>query len=171
MKKALALAIGAILMLTACGGTAQSTPATATPSPTPTPTPTAKPAQFASILSENEKNWRDYEDNISECAFARVVGKSAMDAVKVTTCGMTVVIVTLNAKSAIKAINALPTPDAEVKTLVDRTLTALEPLSKIESVNACSDQKSETCSAAETEANGAIRGVTVVLDAWAPYMH
>ena len=169
-KKLFALAIGVGLALSACGGPSTQTVAATTSSPTPSPEQTATPAQFASILSENQKVWRDYNANIVACGVARVLGKSATDQVKVMACGMTVVTVTLTAKNAIRDIVALPKPNPEVKKLVDRTISDLTPLANIDAVAACKDPNSEACHEKETLANGEIRDVVAMLDAWAPYM-
>ncbi|MFB9716742.1 hypothetical protein [Arthrobacter methylotrophus] len=170
MKKLVALAIGAGLALSACGSASAQPPAATPSSPTPSPVQTATPAQFASILSENQKVWRDYNTNIVECGIARVLGKSTADQIKVMTCGMTVVTVTLTAKNAIRDIVALPKPSPEVKKLVDRAITDLTPLSTIDAAVACKDASSEACDEKETLANGQIRDVVSMLDAWAPYM-
>lgn len=170
MKKLVAAAIGAALALSACGSPSTQTSAVTSSSPTPTPEQTATPAQFASILSENQKVWRDYNANIVACGIARVLGKSATDQIKVMTCGMTVVTITLTAKNAIRDIVALPKPSPEVRKLVDRAITDLTPLSNIDAVAACKDPNSEACDEKETMANGQIRDVVSMLDAWAPYM-
>ncbi|WP_413247826.1 hypothetical protein [Sinomonas flava] len=160
----------AAICLSGCAAPAtQSSSATSTHGATPTPTPTASARQFASILAEYEKDWRDYEDNIFDCALAGVQ-KDTISSVKRLTCSMTVQIVTLNANTALRDIMKLPTPEPEVKSLVDRTIAALAPLSQIDAVTACKDQASAACDAAEIEANGAIRGLVSILDAWKPYL-
>lgn len=172
MKKLLAPLAMAALLLTGCGGIVEAAPSptSASPTPSPTPTPTTTAAQFASVIAEYETNWRDYSDEISNCAFARVVGKSAVDEIKVTTCGTTVVTVTLNAKTAARELRALGKPPAEVSALASRTLVALDALGSTGADKGCSDdKKSQACDEGETLANGAIRPVITVLDAWKPY--
>ncbi|WP_427174458.1 hypothetical protein [Arthrobacter sp. 92] len=83
---------------------------------------------------------------------------------------MTVVTVTLTAKNAIRDIVALPKPNPEVSRLVDRAIADLTPLSNVDAVTACKDPNSAACDEKETLANGQIRDVVSMLDAWAPYM-
>lgn len=160
------------LGLTGCSSTgsepAPVTSTTATVTPTPSPTPTATVAQFASIITEREADWRDYEDNIVDCALASI-GKTAIDSVKRTTCGYSVSVVVLTAKQAAAQIRKLPTPPAEVQSLVARTLTNLDVLAKNPAPTACEDKQSEACDAAITQANGEIRPLITVLDGWKPY--
>ncbi|MEO5313190.1 hypothetical protein PV772_03560 [Pseudarthrobacter sp. CC12] len=173
MKKHYPIAAGLIvaaLSLSACGGTTPAADAspTATVSPTPSPTPTATVAQFASILTEQEKNWRDYNDNITTCAFASISTKP-LDQMQALTCKFSAMTVTLTAKTAAKNIRALPTPPAEISSLRTRTLSALDDLAAIDATTACKDTESQACDDAETLANGAIRPLISVLDAWRPY--
>lgn len=160
-----------ILVLTGCAGSSStagpsSQPASVTP--TPTPTPTASIAQFASILTEREKGWRDYEANIMDCAFASI-GTAPIDSMKRTTCGYTVQTITLTAKQAAVEIRRLPAPPKEIESLVARTLRSLDTIAKNDTPTACKDTQSATCDAAITQANGDIRFLTPVLDAWKPY--
>ena len=170
MKQLAVLAVGAVLALSACGTESTDSAAASTPTPTPTVEVTATPAQFASIIAEHETAWRDYSDNITDCAFARIVGDTALDEMKVMSCGLTTSTVTLKAKTALKSIADLPSPDPEVAALVDRTVQALTPLSEIEASEVCMDQASEACGDMATLTNGAIRPVIPVLDAWSPYV-
>lgn len=71
LKRLVTLAVAAILALSACGSESMESPSTPTPTPVPTVEATATPAQFASIIAEHERNWRDYEDNMTDCAMAR----------------------------------------------------------------------------------------------------
>jgi hypothetical protein len=162
-----------LLPITACGSTpaASSTPETtsATATPTPTPTPTATTAQFASILAENEKNWRDYEEDITKCAFASI-GTTPIDNANTIACSFTVQTVTVTAKTAARDIRKLPTAPAEVAPLVERTLVALDALAVSQASATCDDARSEGCDAAITKANGDIRPLVSVLDAWKPYL-
>lgn len=170
MKHILAL-IGAALLATtlaACGQANVTGGPNSSPTPTPSPTATATTAQFASIITEREADWRDYEDNIVDCALASI-GKAPIDSVKRTTCGFTVQTVTLTAKQAAVEMRKLPSPPSEVQALVTRTLSALDVLAKNPSVTACKDTKSDACDAAITQANGEIRPLISVLDAWKPY--
>jgi len=165
---------GAVLLfalsITACGGASASPPVTSTASETPTPTPTATVSQFASIIAEREQAWRDYEDDVTDCALASM-GTSALDQAKHTACTFTVGTVTITAQSAVKEIMRLPSPPAEIRDLVDRTIAVLEPLGdNPATATACEDKKSEACDAAVTKANADIRQVTSVLDAWKPYL-
>ncbi|MFK0002541.1 hypothetical protein [Paenarthrobacter sp. NPDC090522] len=169
------LLAGALLVgasLSGCGGASGAAQAdsvtSATATPTPSPTPTATVAQFASIITEREADWRDYEDNIVDCALASI-GKTAIDSVKRTTCGYSVSVVVLTAKQAAVQIRKLPAPPAEVQSLVTRTLTHLDVLAKNPAPTACEDKQSEACDAAITQANGEIRPLITVLDAWKPY--
>ncbi|MCT9871757.1 hypothetical protein [Paenarthrobacter aurescens] len=139
-----------------------------TAAPTPTPTPTTSVEQFASIITEREEAWREYEDNIVACALASI-GDTAIDFAKRTTCGYTVSTVVLTAKQAAVQIRKLPTPPAELQSLVARTLTNLDVLAKNPAPTACEDKESEACDAAITQANGEIRPLITVLDAWKPY--
>jgi hypothetical protein len=134
------------------------------------PTPTATTAQFASILSESETDWREYEDNITKCAFASI-GTTVTDNIDMMTCSLTVQTVTITAKTAAKDIRKLPAPPAEVAPLVKRTLVALDALADSKaSTTTCADARSEACDAAITKANGDIRPLVSVLDAWKPYL-
>lgn len=153
-----------LVLLSGC-----ATPAAQTAtSPTPTPTPTATVAQFASIITEQEQQWRDYEENVGACAFASV-GTSAMDFAKRTTCRYTTQTVTLTAKTAARQIRSLAAPPTEISTLVSRTLGSLDTIAKNDASAACKETESESCDAAETQANGDIRTLIPVLDAWKPY--
>ncbi|MDQ0755778.1 hypothetical protein [Arthrobacter sp. B3I4] len=163
----------AVFSLTGCTGASpvagtSPTTSSATASATPSPTPTATIAQFASILTEEEKTWRDYNDNITKCAFASI-GKAPIDKVQSTTCKYTVQTVTVTAKTAARKFRALPTPPAEISNLRTRTLSALDSLAAVEATTACKDTQSSACDDAETLANGAIRPLISVLDAWRPY--
>ncbi|MCX8454606.1 hypothetical protein [Paenarthrobacter ureafaciens] len=169
------LLVGAVLIsvgLTGCGGASEASQVekttAAAASPTSTSTPTATVAQFASIITEREADWREYEDNIVDCALASI-GKTAIDSIKRTTCGYSVTVVVLTAKQAAAQIRKLPTPPAEVQSLVKRTLTNLDALAKNPAPTACEDKQSEACDAAITQANGEIRPLITVLDAWKPY--
>lgn len=172
MKKHYPIAAGLIvaaLSLSACGGTTAASEATPTAaSPTPSPTPTATVAQFASILTEQEKNWRDYNDNITTCAFASISTKP-LDQMQTLTCKFSAMTVTLTAKTAAKNLRALPTAPAEISSLTSRTLSALDSLAAIDATTACKDTNSQACDDAETLTNGAIRPLISVLDAWRPY--
>lgn len=155
-----------LILLAGCAGPAPK--AATSPSPTPTPTPTASVAQFASIISEYEQDWRDYEENIGGCAFASV-GTAPIDFAKRTACRYTAQTVTVTAKTAAREIRTLPKPPLEVEALVSRTLASLDRLGKNDASAACEDTESESCDAAETQANGDIRPLISVLDAWQPY--
>lgn len=158
-----------LLSVSACGSSAPAA-APVTASATPTPTPTATVSQFASIIAEREQAWRDYEADITDCAFASM-GTSGLDQAKHTACTFTVGTVTITAQSAVKEILRLPSPPSEIRDLVDRTISVLEPLGdNPAAATACEDKKSEACDAALTKANGDIRRVTSVLDAWKPYL-
>ena len=161
------LAVGAILALSACGTESMEPVST----PAPTVEMTATPAQFASIIAEHKASWQDYADSMVDCALARVLGDSAMDSIKVTTCSLTASTVTLEARSTLKAIDALPAPDAEVAALVERTVNVLTPLSQIEASEACAEPASETCGDMEATVNAAIRPLVPVLAAWSPYLN
>ncbi|CAH0287046.1 hypothetical protein SRABI83_04094 [Arthrobacter sp. Bi83] len=158
-----------LLSVTACGSSAPAAAPNTTPVETATPTPTATVSQFASVIAEHEKSWRDYEEKIVDCAFAGI-SSAAIDQVKRTTCTYTASTVTLEAQTALRDIMKLPSPPAEIKDLVNRTITVLEPLGDNQASTACSDQTSEACDGAITKANGDIRPVTSVLDAWKPYL-
>ncbi|MGF6834551.1 hypothetical protein QF015_002734 [Paenarthrobacter sp. TE4293] len=168
-----ALLVGTVLAsvaLAGCGGPGGAAQADQAPSATatPTPTPAASVAQFASIITEREEARREYEDNIVECALASI-GDTAIDFAKRTTCGYTVSTVALTAKQAAAQMRKMPTPPAEVQSLVARTLTNLDVLAKNPAPTACEDKQSEACDAAITQANGEIRPLITVLDAWRPY--
>jgi len=156
-----------LILLTGCASTQAATSAPS-PTPTPTPTPTATVAQYASIITENEQEWRDYEENIGACAFASI-GTTATDFAKRTTCRFTAQTVTLTAKTAARELRKLPAPPAEVSTLVKRTLTSLDTIAKNDASTACKDTENAACDAAETQANGDIRPLIPILDAWKPY--
>lgn len=118
------------------GGAAEAgAPSSATSTPTPTPTPTASAEQFASIITEREEAWREYEDNIVACALASI-GDTAIDFAKRTTCGYSVNTVALTAKQAAVQVRRLPTPPAELQSLVARTLTSLDVLGQ----ESCTDR-------------------------------
>ena len=164
--------VASTLLLSACGSgvAATGTASTSTtPTPTPTPTPTATVSQYASIIAEYEQDWREYENAIVDCAFASI-GTTAMDKITRLTCSMTVQTVTITAKTAARNMRELPKPPAEVSSLVERTLRALDPLAVNDAVEVCDDAESEACDAAITKANGNIRPVVSVLDAWKPYL-
>lgn len=166
-------ALGILISLSGCGSAstvADKPSVAASESPTPT-RPSATAAQFASVIAEDEKGWRDYNDNIGDCAWSRVIGKTTIDRLKVTTCSLNLQTVTLTAQTTIRNLNALGNPPAEISPLVTRTILALTPLGAIDATTACEDMISQSCSDAETEANGAIRPVVSVLDAWRPYTH
>lgn len=175
MKKLYPLAAGLVfvaLSLTACGGSAPAaapSPSTSLASPTPSPTPTATTAQFASILAEGETNWREYNDNIGKCAFASI-SMQPIDQAQTIACRFNAQTVTITAKTAARNFRALPTPPAEISALHSRTLKALDSLAAVDASAACKDTSSQTCDDAETLANGAIRPLVSVLDAWRPYM-
>ncbi|MDQ0769555.1 hypothetical protein QF031_002304 [Pseudarthrobacter defluvii] len=157
--------------LAACpilSGCAEPQAVSSTPTATPTPTPTATVAQFASIITENEQEWREYEENIGECAFASI-GTTATDFAKRTTCRFTAQTVTLTAKTAARQIRALPKPPSEISTLVNRTLGTLDTIALNDASAACKETESASCDAAETRANGDIRPLIPILDAWKPY--
>lgn len=156
-----------LIILSGCAAP-QSVASSPSPSTTPTPTPTASIAQFASIITEHEKGWRDYEENIGACAFASI-GKTPTDFAKRTTCRYTAQTVTVTAKTAAREIRTLPKPPAEIDALLTRTLTSLDRIGKNDATTACKNTESETCDAAETQANGDIRPLISVLDAWKPY--
>lgn len=162
-----------MLALSACGtgSAAAGTSPSSTPSstPTPTPTPTSTVSQFASIVAEYEQGWRGYEEKITDCAFASI-GTTPMDGVTRLTCSMTVQTATITASTAAKRMRTLPEAPAEVTTLVERTLKALDPLADNNAVDVCDKPESEACDAAITKANGDVRFVTSVLDAWKPYL-
>ncbi|WP_426986566.1 hypothetical protein [Pseudarthrobacter sp. Y6] len=158
--------VACMIFLSGCGAPAQS--AAESPTPTPTPTPTASVTQFASIITENEQAWRDYEENIGTCAFASI-GTTAADFAKRLTCRYTAQTVTLTAKTAARELRKLPTPPPEIDTLVSRTLRTLDVIGKNDASAACKETESETCDAAETQANGDIRPLIPILDAWKPY--
>lgn len=174
MNKLYPLAAGlmlAVVSLSACGGTApaaDASPTTTSATPTASPKPTATIAQFASILTEDEKIWRDYNDNITKCAFAGI-SDTALDSMKTVTCKFTVQTVTISAKTAAKNFRALPSPPPEIENLQTRTVKALDALAAIDATTACKDMKSQVCDDAETLTNGAIRPLISVLDAWRPY--
>lgn len=155
-----------LILLSGCGTPAQQS--AVSPSPTPTPTPTASVAQFASIITEHEQDWRDYEENIGACAFASI-GTTATDFAKRTACRYTVQTVTLTAKTAARDIRKLPEPPSEIDALVTRTLASLDTIGKNDATAACKDTESVSCDAAETQANGDIRPLVSILDAWKPY--
>jgi len=162
----------AALSLSACGGSAPAaapSPSATSSSPTPSPAPTATTAQFASILAEGEKSWREYNDNIGTCAFASI-SQAPVDQMQSFTCKLTAQTVTITAKTAAKDMRALPTPPTEIATLHARTLKALDHLASIDAYTACKDDKSQACDDAESLTNGAIRPLVSVLDAWRPYM-
>ncbi|WP_405475588.1 hypothetical protein [Paenarthrobacter ilicis] len=170
MRKEWGLILLVSVGLTGCSTTgSESAPVTSTAvTATPTPTPTATVAQFASIITEREEAWREYEDNIVACALASI-GDTAIDFAKRTTCGYTVSTVVLTAKQAAAQIRKLPAPPAELHSLVARTLTNLDVLAKNPARTACEDKQSEACDSAITQANGEIRPLITVLDAWKPY--
>lgn len=126
-------------------------------------------SQFAMTIAPRDQSWRKYEDNIASCALA-AKGTKPIDQSKHAACTYDVQTVTRNARSAITEILRLPTPPAEIKELVDRTITALEPLADSAAVEACADKASERCAAAVTKANADIRAVNAVLDEWKPYI-
>ncbi len=164
--------VAVALVLSACGSDAAATGATSTSTTatlTPTPTPTATVSQYASIITEYEQDWREYEDDIVNCALASI-GTKPIDKITRLTCSMTVQTVTITAKTAARNMRTLPKAPAEVSTLVERTLKVLDPLAVSDAVDACGDAESEACDAAITKANGDIRPVTSVLDAWKPYL-
>lgn len=85
------------------------------------------------------------------------------------TCRFTAQTVTQTAKTAARELRGLSKPPAEIDPLVARTLRSLDVLGKNDAVGACKDIESESCDAAETQANGDIRTLVPVLDAWKPY--
>lgn len=156
-----------LIILSGCAAP-QAASSSSSPTPTPTPTPTVSIAQYASIVTEYENDWRDYEENIGTCAFASI-GKTPTDFAKRITCRYTAQTVTVTAKTAAREIRALPKPPTEVDALVTRTLTSLDRIGKNDATTACKDTQSDSCDAAETQANGDIRPLISVLDAWKPY--
>ncbi|MBP1235236.1 DNA-binding ferritin-like protein [Arthrobacter sp. PvP102] len=108
--------------------------------------------------------WKDYEDKITDCAFASV-GTKPIDQVTRLTCSMTVQTATITAKTAAKNLRALAKAPAEITSLLDRTLRVLDPLADNDAAKVCSDAESKACDAAITKANGDVRFVTSVLDA------
>lgn len=161
--------VACLILLSGCAApAAQQSAVSPSPTPTPTPTPTATVAQFASIITENEKEWRDYEENIGACAFASI-GTTAIDFANRTTCRFTAQTVTLTAKTAARNLRALPQPPAEIDPLIARTLRSLDVIAKNDASAACKDTQSAACDAAETQANGDIRPLIPILDAWKPY--
>lgn len=164
------LAISA-LMLTGCGATPDAAAkASATPTPTPTAAATTTPEQYASIIAEHEEGWREYEDNIVDCALASVVGKGVLDEIKALTCRTTASTATMTANHAIREFRALDAPSSDVAELVNRTLVVLEDLGSTGADKACTDDReSQACDDAATLTNGAIRPVVSVIDAWKPY--
>lgn len=155
-----------LILLAGCAAPAAQT--ASSPTPTPTPTPTASIAQYASVITEHEQEWRDYEENIGACAFASI-GTTPTDFAKRMTCRLTAQTVTLTAKIAARDIRKLPKPPAEIGTLVNRTLGSLDTIALNDASAACKDTESESCDAAETQANGDIRPLIPILDAWKPY--
>jgi hypothetical protein len=172
LNRTLSALIAAATIVTALSGCSSAAPAAETsPTPTQTPTsvPTATPRQFASIIAQYDKTWRDYADNIVKCSLADVQTDTISSMERIT-CSMTAETVTLDAKSAIRDIVKLPKPDPEVSDLVTRTLDTLTPLSNIDAMTQCKDMTSASCDEAKTAVNGAIRPVVSVLDAWKPYI-
>lgn len=168
MKQLLAPLATAALLLTGCGSPSQA-PAATSAAPLAIPA-TATPQQLASIITENEASWREYEDNIVDCALADVMGEGALDEVKVMTCRTAASTVTLMANNAARSMRALSAPPADMKDLVARTLVALDTLGASGADESCgSDRESDACDNDSTIANGAIRPVISVLDAWKPY--
>ncbi|MEV7606137.1 hypothetical protein AB0N65_11920 [Paenarthrobacter sp. NPDC089322] len=170
MKRILGMAgAGMLALLVSSCGTGHATAGSGSAgSSTPSTTPTATTAQYASIITEREEAWRDYEENILDCALASV-GKSAVDSIKRTTCGYTVMTVTLTARQAVTELRLLPDPPAEVATLVERTVKALDVLAKNPAATVCEVKDSKACDEAITRANGEIRPLIPILDAWKPY--
>lgn len=171
MKRLLAPLAIAALLIAGCGAPSDQVAATsATPTPTPTVAPTATPQEYASVIAEHEAGWREYEENIVDCALASVVGEGVLDEIKAMTCRTTSSTVTMTANKAIKDFRALDTPPSGMAELVVRTLIALEALGATGADKACSvDRESQACDDAATLTNGAIRPVVSVLDAWKPY--
>ncbi|MCY1238759.1 hypothetical protein D9M72_515160 [compost metagenome] len=83
---------------------------------------------------------------------------------------MTVQTATITAKTAAKNLRTLPKAPAEITSLLDRTLRVLDPLADNDAAKVCSDTESRACDATITKANGDVRFVTSVLDAWKPHL-
>ncbi|MEV8182797.1 hypothetical protein [Specibacter sp. NPDC078692] len=167
LLKSLAV-VASLLLLVGCR--ASNAPA---PVQEPTPTPvaaTASPEQLASVITEHETSWREYEEDIVDCALASIVGKSVMDEIMALTCKTTSSTVAMTANAAARDLRKLDAPPAEMSDLVARTLLALDNLGATGADTECiEDRESEACENAATLANGAIRPLVSVLDAWKPY--
>ncbi|MCC9068853.1 hypothetical protein [Arthrobacter cryoconiti] len=125
---------------------------------------------MASIISEYENDWREYDAKIVDCALSEVLGSSVLDKIKAKTCRVTAATASINANLAAKNIRKLDTPPKEMGALVARTLAALDSLAATGAGKSCvTDNESVECGNDATKVNGAIRPVVSVLDAWKPY--
>lgn len=173
------LAITALLLASCTPASPQTTPthgpvdhARQTRKPTqPGPLHSASAAsadQFASIISKDEKIWRDYEANTDACNRA-AEGRTPDDYIQSMGCIKNAQKAAASARNDISAIHALGSPPPELAVLVTETLNALTPLSKSNAATFCQDAASDRCANAVDQIDQAASTLVAVLDDWAPY--
>jgi hypothetical protein len=140
-----------------------------TPTPPDHPRSAASADQLASIISNNEKAWRDYEANIDSCNKA-AEGVTPDDYIQAMGCIKNAQNAANLARSATTEILALGPPPPELTVLVTETLNALAPLSKSNAAASCQDATSDPCAKAVDQIDEAASTLVEVLDGWAPYI-
>ncbi|MET3932842.1 hypothetical protein [Arthrobacter sp. OAP107] len=132
------------------------------------PRSTAAAEQLASVISSNEKAWRDYEANIPSCNKA-AEGVTPDDYIQTMGCIKKAQIASELARSATTTILGLGSPPPELTVLVARTVKALQPLSESNAARFCQDAISNPCARAVDQIDLAATTLVDVLDQWEPY--
>lgn len=165
------LALSVLLLLTACGSNANTTASTASPTvaPTTASAPSAATAQFASIISEQAEDWREYNDGTKDC-IAAGYGETVADKATVVACGYAIKTFAITSSTASRNIQALGAPPAEISDLVARTEKVLGLVKDVGVDTACAgDPLSEKCGLATISINNYASELVNILDAWKLY--
>ncbi|WP_343319262.1 hypothetical protein AAFM46_02180 [Arthrobacter sp. TMP15] len=173
-KSFIVLALTASLALAGCSSAAPDAMAAATTPDASTAAAVEVPAgptasQFASIISEQEADWREYDAKVPECVSASYDDSAIGNALQIA-CGYTVSTIGLTSKTAARNLTELGEPPAELAALVARTVGVLELIRDEKAGEVCETGSDEECALATMSTNTFASELTSVLDAWKPYL-
>lgn len=126
-------------------------------------------SQFASIITEQAADWREYQSEIPECVSASYDNPAIGNALQ-TAGGYTVSTIGLTSKPAARKLTELGDPPAELESLVARAVGVLELIRDWKAGQVCESGTDEECALASMPTNTFASEFVSVLDAWKPYL-
>ncbi|WP_167131914.1 hypothetical protein [Paramicrobacterium chengjingii] len=177
MRKLIAPALVAILLLAGCASAEQPEPAAEQETETSTPAPevdSATEEQVASVVAEYEPDWRETIDGASDCRFLWTTGgETAAEDIKAMSCYLKEQTIVTTAQLVTGDLADLEIPES-MSSLVTNTTNVLESIGDVDLTSVCGDgdvpAETDECNSALGTLNALYMQLDSTLNSWSPYL-